>query len=49
MGVVVIAGDRDGRKFIVMSSLSTFLSDDPTAKGLEIVLSSLSLQKEQEA
>ncbi len=47
--VVFRAGDKVGRRLMVLSSLSTLLSDGPTARGLEIVLSSFSLQKQQGA
>ena len=47
VGVGVRAGDMDGRRLIFLSSLSTLLSDGPTARGLEIVLSSFSLLQNQ--
>lgn len=47
VGAACKAGDQVGRRLMVLSSLSTLLSDDPTARGLEIVLSSCSLQKQK--
>lgn len=45
VGVVFRAGVKVGCRLMFFSSLSTLLSDGPTARGLEIVLSSFSLQK----
>lgn len=42
--VVFRAGDKIGCRLMVFSNVSTLLSDGPTARGLEIVISSFSLQ-----
>lgn len=46
--VLLWAADKDGCRLMALSNLSTLLSEDPTARGLAIVLNSFSLLKEQE-
>lgn len=46
VGALVMALGREGCRLMVFSSLSTLRSEGPSAKGLEMVLSSLSLQRE---
>lgn len=46
VGALVMALGREGCRLMVFSSLSTLRSEGPSARGLEMVLNSFSLQRE---